>query len=215
MRILIGCEFSGIVRDAFIARGHAATSCDVLPTERPGPHLQCDIREIIELEWDMLIAFPPCTYLCNSSSKWLYDQRTGRIDQARWADLRKAARFFRELLEAPIPKIALENPVMHGHARNLVGRDYTQLVQPWMFGHAETKATGFWLKGLPKLQPTSDLQPIEAQIHSIGQRPDRWKERSRTLPGIARAMARQWGSADAERNQSSSLRNRVDAERRI
>lgn len=191
MRVLVACEFSGIVRDAFIAAGHDAMSCDLLPTERPGPHLQGDVRDLNLSRFDLLIAHPPCTYLANSGVRWL----EGGLNVERWDAMLESARFFRYLLEAPIDRIAVENPIMHRYGRAHVGRRQDQLIQPWQFGHPETKATGLWLKNLPTLQPTDIVPGREPRVHHASPGPDRWKERSRTLPGIAAAMADQWGSA--------------------
>jgi len=187
MRVLVACEFSGRVRDAFLARGHDAVSCDLLPTESPGPHIQGDVREILAEGWDLMIAHPPCTYLCNSGVSWLY-RRPGR-----WEKMREAALFFRQLLEAPIPRICVENPIMHKYAVEIIGRRQDQVIQPWMFGHGETKATCLWLKNLPPLRPTNIVEGREQRLHRLPPSPDRWKERSRTYPGVARAMAEQWG----------------------
>lgn len=197
MRVLVACEFSGVVRDAFRARGHDAMSCDLLETEAPGPHYKGDARDILEargydefrgrVPWDMLIAFPPCTYLCNSGVRWLHTQ------EGRWGKMREAAQFFSALLDAPIERIAIENPVMHGYAKEIIGQQQTQTIQPWQFGHGEIKATCLWLKGLPPLEPTDIVEGRKARVHRASPGPDRWKERSRTLPGIAKAMADQWG----------------------
>jgi len=182
MRVLVACEFSGIVRDAFIAAGHDAVSCDLLPSERPGPHWRGDIRPILRWDWDLLIAHPPCTYLAVSGARWM---------ALRPAQTEEALKFVRRLLEADIPRIALENPISIISSRI---RKPDQIIQPWMFGHGETKATCLWLKGLPKLVPTDIVDGREARVHRMPPGPDRWKERSRTLPGIAAAMAEQWGS---------------------
>lgn len=195
MRVLIACEFSGVVRDAFLRRGHDAVSCDLLPTDSPGPHHQGDVFDIIGDGWDLMIAHPPCTYLTNSGVRWLYS------DPLRWQGLVDGAVFFRELLHAPIPKVAVENPVMHGWAARIVGTSQTQVVQPWMFGHPETKATGLWLRGLPPLTPTDDVRDVmralpekeRNRIHRLPPTPDRWKLRSMTFSGVAEAMAEQWG----------------------
>jgi len=198
MRVLVACEFSGIVRDAFIAAGHDAISCDLLPSERPGPHVEGDVLAYLaeaHQAFDLLIAHPPCTYLANSGVRWLY--RNGR-DEQRWAAMGDGALFFRALLEAPIPRIAVENPVMHRHARELVGRRSDQCVQPWQFGHGEVKATCWWLKGLPPLRPTEVVEGRLPRVHHAVPSPDRWKERSRTYPGMAAAMADQWGSLPLE-----------------
>lgn len=184
MRVLVACEFSGRVRDAFIARGHDAVSCDLLPTEAPGPHVRGDIRALLTDEWDLMIAHPPCTYLAASGARW-------QSDPWRRRQMVSALLFVRRLLTAPIPQIALENPV-GAISRHI--RKPDQIVQPWWFGHDESKATCLWLKGLPKLRPT---QVVTGQLHDrIWRLPptaDRWKLRSITYQGIADAMAAQWG----------------------
>lgn len=182
MRVLVACEFSGIVRDAFIARGHDAMSCDLLPTERPGPHYQGDVRDVLDDGWDLMVAHPPCTDLAVSGARWFAEKRD---EQAA------ALAFVRLLLDAPIPRIALENPVSVISSRI---RKPTQTIQPWQFGHGEVKATCLWLKNLPPLVPTNIVDGREARVHRMAPGPDRWRERSRTLPGIAEAMADQWGS---------------------
>lgn len=193
MRVLIACEFSGTVRDAFLARGHDAVSCDLLPSASPGPHIQGDALDRLGDGWDLLIAHPPCTYLSNSGVRWLYGGRGQVRDPVRWANMEDGANFFRAMLEAPIPRIAVENPVMHGHAKAIVGRDQDQTIQPWQFGHGETKATCLWLKDLPPLAPTQIVDGRAPRVHFASPSPDRWKERSVTLSGIASAMAEQWG----------------------
>ena len=182
MRVLVACEFSGIVRDAFIAAGHEAMSCDLLPSERPlmGAHYQGDVRDVLDDGWDLMIAFPPCTYLAVSGARWFAGRRE---EQDR------AIGFVDDLLCADIPRIALENPVSVISSRI---RKPDQIIQPWMFGHGETKATCLWLKGLPRLQPTVVVGGRMPRVHYASPGPDRWKERSRTLPGIAEAMAAQW-----------------------
>ena len=198
MRVLVACEFSGIVRDAFTARGHSAMSCDVLPTESdPINHWQGDVLDVLGWGWDLMIAHPPCTYLANSGVRWLY--KDGEPDEDRWLRMADGAEFFRALLNAPIPRIAVENPIMHKYAREIVGRGPDQYVQPWQYGHPETKATGLWLKGLPLLTPTNVVDGREPRVHHASPGPDRWKERSRTLTGIAEAMADQWGRLPLER----------------
>ena len=182
MRVLVACEFSGTVRDAFIARGHDAMSCDLLPTEKPGPHYQGDVRDILCNGWDLMIAHPPCTHLAVSGARWFTEKRD---EQAEALD------FVRELLAAPIPKIAVENPVSIISSRI---RRPDQVIHPWMFGHGETKATCLWLKGLPLLEPTNMVSGREARIHKLPPTADRWKLRSLTYQGIADAMAEQWGS---------------------
>lgn len=196
MNVLVACEFSGIVRDAFIERGHAAMSVDLLPTERPGPHYTGDILNLLKYgvwtKWDLMIAHPPCTFLANSGVRWLYEN--GERNEDRWWEMEQSAKFLRRLLELPIPRIAVENPVMHSHARAIVGRGPDQCIQPWQFGHGETKRTCFWLKNLPPLKPTNIVEGREPRVHHASPGPDRWKERSRTLQGIADAMAEQWGA---------------------
>ena len=182
MRVLIACEFSGIVRDAFLACGHDAWSCDLLPTEVAGPHLQCDVRQILHDNWDLMIAHPPCTHLAVSGARWFRGHET---EQAQ------ALAFVKTLLEAPIPHIALENPVSVISTRI---RRPDQIVHPWQFGHPETKATCLWLKALPWLQPTNIVAGRNPRVHYASPSPDRWKVRSRTLPNIAAAMANQWST---------------------
>ena len=187
MRILVACEYSGIVRDAFIAKGHEAISCDLLPTEKPGPHYQGDIEDVLNDDWDLMIAHPPCTRLANSGVMWL-DRRN------LWNDMYKGADFFRMLLEANIPKICVENPIMHKYALEAIGGyKYNQIIQPWQFGHGETKATCLWLKNLPLLVPTKIVEGREQRLHRLPPSKDRAKLRSLTYRGFAKAMAEQWG----------------------
>lgn len=201
MDVLVGCEFSGVVRDAFIAAGHNAVSCDLLPAESPGPHYQGDVLEILDAGWDLAIFHPPCTYLTNSGVRWLSSEKD------RWKHLIDGAVFFRDLLNAPIPHVAVENPVMHRYAAKIIGQRQAQVIQPWMFGHPETKATGLWLRNLPPLEPTDNVkaemealpQHVRSRVHYASPGPDRWKERSITLPGIARAMAEQWNEVALSR----------------
>ena len=197
-RILIACEFSGTVRDAFRARGHDAKSCDLLPDEAgSNHHIRGDVRDILHDGWDMLIvAHPPCTRLCNSGVRWLSTPPPGRERAELWRELDEGAALFSTLWNAPIPRIAVENPVMHRHAKErIVGyRDPAQSVQPWQFGHGETKRTCLWLKDLPPLIPTDVVSGREQRVHRMPPGPDRWRERSRFFPGIAAAMADQWGS---------------------
>jgi hypothetical protein len=180
VKVLVACEFSGIVRDAFRARGHEAWSCDLLPTERPGPHYQNNVLELLDYGWDLMIAHPPCTHLAVSGARWFAE---------KVAEQEEALRFVRALLEAPIPRIALENPVSVISSRI---RLPDQVIQPWQFGHPETKATCLWLKNLPPLVPTDIVEGREQRVHLMPPGPNRWRERSRTLQGIADAMADQW-----------------------
>lgn len=197
MRVLVACEYSGRVRDAFIRRGHEAMSCDILPTDSPGPHYQGDVQNILGDDWDLMVAHPPCTYMTNSGVTWLHK------DPTRWAKLDDAAAFFKMLLDAPIEKIAVENPIMHKYAKERIGGvKQTQVIQPWMFGHTEQKATCLWLKNLPPLAPTNDVKAEMLQLpdnerqrlHYLPPSADRWKLRSTTYMGIAEAMANQWGA---------------------
>lgn len=204
MRVLVGCEFSGVVRDAFIGFGHDAVSCDILPTERPGPHIQADVRTVMNDGWDLGIFHPPCTYLTNAGARWLYwDGRNGRKAEQRWAQMKEAAQFFNDLAGANIPRLALENPIMHGHALELVGRKHDQIVHPWWFGHGETKATCLWLKNLPEIVPTNVVEGRRPVVHFEAPGPDRWKRRSRTKEGLAYAMASQWGSVPTSSAESA------------
>ena len=191
MKVLIACEFSGIVRDAFIARGHDAVSCDLLPTERPGPHIQGDVLEILDQGWDMILAFPPCTYLCNSGVRWLYNP-DGSRNEARWAKMIQGALFFKRILDADCEKIVAENPIMHKYAVEIIGCKQDQIIQPWQFGHGETKATCLRIKGLPLLEPTNIVDGREARVHKMSPGKDRGRLRSITYQGIANAMAAQW-----------------------
>jgi hypothetical protein len=190
MKVLIACEYSGTVRDAFIKRGHEAMSCDLLPTDKPGPHYQGNVFDIINDGWDLMIAHPPCTFLCNSGVRWLY--RGQERYEPRWKDMEEGIEFFMKLKTANIPKIAIENPIMHKHAKMFIGPQ-TQVIQPWEYGHGETKATCLWLKNLPALVPTNIVDGRVARIHKLPPSADRWKIRSTTYQGIADAMAEQWG----------------------
>jgi hypothetical protein len=195
MKVLIACEFSGTVRDAFAQRGHFAMSCDLLPSDTPGKHYQGDVRDLLGQCWDLMIAHPPCTFLSNSGAKHLYKnmRASNGINPARWADMERGAEFFKMLWRCAIPRIAIENPIMLGYAKRIIGSEQTQVIQPWQFGHGETKATCLWLKNLPALTPTNVVEGREARIHKLPPSPDRWKLRSATYQGIANAMAAQWG----------------------
>lgn len=195
MRVLVACEYSGVVRDAFLAKGHDALSCDLLPTEVPGPHHQGDVREILDQGWDLMIAHPECTYLCRAGQRWLNapdDDRPGKLKGApRYEAMDRAVEFFQLMAGADIPRIAIENPRPNNLVTPLIGKP-DQVIQPWQFGHGETKATGLWLKNLPPLVPTDIVAGREARVHLLPPGPNRWKERSRTFTGIGAAMAEQW-----------------------
>ena len=207
MRVLIGCETSGMVRNAFLARGHDAWSCDLLPADdRSNRHMVCDIRDILDWGWDLLaVMHPPCTRLCNSGVRWLHRPPKGRSLAEMWADLDAGAALFSACWNAPIPRIAVENPVMHKHAKARIENfePAAQTVQPWWFGDPAFKATGLYLRNLPPLVATNRLEPPKAgtgahkkwsMIHRASPGPNRWKLRSATFPGLAQAMANQWGA---------------------
>lgn len=191
MRVLVACEYSGVVRDAFIARGHEAMSCDLLPTEAEGPHYQGDVRDVLDYPWDLMIAHPPCTDLAVSGAAWFAKKRTVGAQQA-------SVSFFMKLAKAEIPRIAIENPVC---IMSKLWRKPDQIIQPWMFGHTEQKATCLWLKGLEPLSATNNVYeemmtlPVNKRqrLHYLPPSEDWWKERSKTYQGIADAMAEQWG----------------------
>jgi hypothetical protein len=195
MKILVACEYSGIVRESFNKMGHDAISCDLLPTEIPGNHYQGDVRDMLNDGFDMMIGHPTCTYMTNSGVCWLHK------DPSRWGKLDDAAEFFKLLWNAPIDKICLENPIMHKYAIERIGLKHHQLVQPWMFGHMEQKATCLWLKNLPLLTHTDNVKEKmmllpnkqRQRIHYLPPSENRWKERSKTFEGLADAMAKQWG----------------------
>lgn len=183
LRVLIACEYSGAVRDAFLKRGHEAMSCDLLPTDEPGPHYQGDVRDVLDYPWDLMIAHPPCTHLSVSGAAWFAEKRMDGRQQS-------AVSFFMQLAKADIPMIAIENPVC---IMSSMWRKPDQTIQPWQYGHGETKATCLWLKGLQHLQPTNIVEGREQRIHNLPPSEDRWKIRSQTFQGIADAMADQWG----------------------
>lgn len=206
LRVLIGCETSGVVRRAFAALGHDVWSCDLLPAEDgSNRHIRDDIRNVLDDGWDLLaVMHPPCTRLCNSGVRWLHTPPPGRTREEMWAELEEGAALFSACWRAPIERVALENPVMHKHARALLPRDLAkpQIVQPWFFGDPAFKATGLYLRGLPHLRATDRLEPPKpgtaehkrwSAVHRASPGPDRWKFRSRTFEGLARAMAHQWG----------------------
>lgn len=181
MKVLVACEFSGAVRRAFRVLGHDAWSCDLLPAEDDGQHIEGNVLDVLSDGWDLMIAHPPCTHLAVSGARWFKEKHR---------EQEEALRFVCRLLNAPVPRIALENPVSVISSRI---RKPDQIIQPWQFGHGEVKATCLWLKGLPRLHPTRVVGGRQARVHRESPGKDRWKNRSRTLPGIARAMARQWG----------------------
>lgn len=200
MKVLVACEYSGVVRDAFISQGHDAMSCDILPTDSPGPHYQGDVRDIINDGWDMMIAFPPCTFLSKAGARWLYKTK-GVIDEVRHGQGLEAREFFMEMLEADIPLIAVENPTP---LRVFDLPQHTQVVQPYEHGHPFSKRTLLWLKGLPELQPTNVISDYGVYLPSNTGGAKRGqsstytkimtsKDRSKTFAGIAQAMANQWG----------------------
>ena len=186
MKVLVACEFSGVVREAFRRRGHDAWSCDLLPAEDGSEfHIQFYVESTAYSgKWDLMIAHPPCTHLAVSGARWFKDKQQEQAD---------ALGFVRFLMDAPIPRIAIENPISIISSRI---RKPDQIIQPWQFGHGETKATCLWLKNLPPLKPTNVVEGREARVHKMPPGPDRWRERSRTFTGIAEAMAEQWGTTD-------------------
>lgn len=201
MKVLIACEFSGTVRDAFARRGHNAWSCDLLPTEKPGQHIQGDVLDYLDEGWDLMVAHPPCTYLTNSGERWM------KNNPERWEQRRAAVAFVKALWNAPIPRVAIENPV--GHLSSAFQLP-SQIIQPFHFGDPEWKTTCLWLRGLPRLRATKQVVPdmtvgggkrpgrIASRLHRLSPSPDRWKLRSLTYSGIADAMAEQWGNPSYE-----------------
>ena len=193
MKVLVACEFSGVITNAFRLKGHEAWSCDILPTDsNPDWHIQGDVLKQLDKNWDMMIAHPPCTYLCNSGVSWLHK------DESRWIELEKASEFFKTLLEYDIPKICVENPIPHKYGKL---PKYSQIVQPYEYGHPERKATCLWLKNLPKLKPTNNVKDEMLKLPKTQQQrtfyvpiKDRAKNRSITFEGIAKAMVEQWGN---------------------
>ena len=180
MKVLVACEFSGLVREAFAKKGHDVLSCDLLDSEIPGNHYKGDVRDLLGEKWDLMIAHPPCTFLAVSGARWFKDRKKQQVE---------ALDFVQELMDTNIPRIAIENPISVISSKI---RKPDQIVQPWMFGHGETKATCLWLKGLPKLKPTNVVDGREQRVHHMPPTEDRWKNRSRTFNGIAKAMASQW-----------------------
>jgi len=209
MRVLIACEQSGVFRRAFAARGHDAWSCDLLPAEDgSNRHITGDARDILGDGWDLLmVAHPPCTRLCNSGVRWLSTPPPGRTLAEMWAELDEGAALFAACWQAPVPRVAIENPIMHRHARARLPADLPrpQIVQPWWFGERAFKGTGWYLRGLPPLAPTDRLTPPApgtddhkawSWVHRAPPGPDRWRIRSRSFPGMAAAAAQQWGDLD-------------------
>ncbi len=196
MKVLVACEFSGTVRNAFLDTGCDAWSCDLLPAEdRSNRHIVGDARELLGDGWDLLmVAHPPCTRLCNSGVRWLSKPPNGKTLDQMWAELDEGAGLFSDFWNAPIDRICIENPVMHKHAKARIRnyQEFAQSVQPWQFGHPETKRTCFWLKGLPPLMATDVVEGRTARVHRMPPGPQRWAERSHFFPGIAKAMAEQW-----------------------
>ena len=205
MKVLIACEESGIVRDAFLARGHDAMSCDLKPTRRPGPHYEGDVLDVLGKGWDMMIAHPVCRYMANSGGRWLYlgGKKVNGRDEERWENMRAGAAFFNKLYNADIPKIVVENPIIHEHAQAIIGVKQSQVIQPWHHGHKEMKATCLWLSGdLPLLLPSNVVGPPPkdpeerkawAVVHRMPPGQERERLRSETKQGIADAFAAQWG----------------------
>jgi len=187
MKVLIGCEESGVVREAFAKLGHDAWSCDILPSRQAGNHTQADILSVLDKGWDLAIFHTPCTFLSNSGVRWLHER------PERWELMEKDALLFKACMDADIPKIANENPIMHKYAVEIIGRRQDQVIQPWMFGHGETKATCLWLKNLPQLQPTNIVEGREQRVWKMPPSEHRQRDRSVTFQGIADAMAEQWG----------------------
>lgn len=195
MRVLVACEYSGTVRDAFAKLGHDAWSCDLLQTDKPGNHFNCDVRDVLSKDWDLLIGHPTCTFLCNSGVCHLH------TDKTRWKKMEEGAKFFKLLWDAPIKKKCIENPIMHKYAKEIIGVSQSQIIQPYQFGHMESKATCLWLDNLPLLVPTNNVKEEmmklpknkRERLHYLPPSPDRWKLRSLTYQGFADAMAAQWG----------------------
>lgn len=209
MRVLIGCETSGVMRRAFAARGHDVWSCDLLPAEDgSNRHIRGDVRDHLNDGWDLLaVMHPPCTRLCNSGVRWLHKPPNGKTVEDMWRELEEGVALFAACWRAPIASVAIENPVMHKHARERMpaGLPKPQIIQPWWFGEPFFKATGFYLRGLSKLTATNRLTPPKpgtdehkkwSAVHRAPPGPDRWKLRSRTYEGIAEACADQWGQPD-------------------
>ena len=211
LRVLIACEYSATVRGAFASLGHDAWSCDLRESEKPGNHLKCDVREVLNDGWDLMVAHPVCTRLTNAGRRWLHNPPNSRTMVEMWRDFFDAVEFYELLRDAPIDHKAIENPIMHDHAKECLGSMNRQIVQPWWFGDRAFKATGWELFGLPRLKATDVLNPpmkgtLEHKewswVHRMPPGPDREKERSRFHPGMAAAIAEQWGSfSEKEKNK--------------
>ena len=191
MKVLIACEYSAIVRESFNQKGHDAWSCEILDSELEGNHIKGDVLKILDMGWDMCIAFTPCTYSCNSGIRWMYD-KDGVINKERYMNLLYYAGMLKAILESNIKKVCCENPIPHKYAIDIIGRKYDQIIQPWQYGHGEQKSTCLWLKNLPKLNPTNIVSGRNQSMWKMSPGPERSKERSRTFFGIAKAMADQW-----------------------
>lgn len=218
MRVLIGCETSGVMRRAFAALGHDVWSCDVLPAEDgSNRHIRDDLRNHLDAGWDLMaVMHPPCTRLCNSGVRWLHAPPKGKTVEEMWAALEEAVAFFTACWQAPIPRVAVENPIMHRHARERMPADLPkpQIIQPWWFGEPFFKATGFYLRGLPELEATNRLTPPKpgsaehkawSAVHRASPSPERWRIRSRTFEGVAKACAEQWGGHALEMYKRPNL----------
>jgi len=206
IKVLVACEFSGIVREAFRKRGFDAWSCDFLPAEDESSyHYQCDVRDIIDDGWELMIAFPPYTFLANSGVRWLWEDSNYMLASERWEKLCEAAKFFKKLLLFnDIPYLAIENPIPHKYALAMIGVKYDQVIQPYQFGEPYSKTTCLWLRNLPKLKPTKIIpkNQVRQQVWKEAPSDERWKNRSWTYQGIADAMAEQWGSYVRQKVQS-------------
>ncbi len=205
MKVLVACEYSGTVRNAFLQRGHEAWSCDLLPSEdNSSRHIIGDALGLLGDGWDLLIAHPPCTRLCNSGVRWLSSPPPAKTADQMRDELAEGAALFSAFWNADIPRVAIENPVMHKHAKALIVnyQEPAQSVQPWQFGHGECKRTCLWLRGLAPLMPTDIVDGREQRVHRMPPGADRWKERSRFYSGIAAAMADQWGSTIMEKTDN-------------
>ena len=201
MRVLVACECSGKVRDSFLDAGHDAISCDLLPSDSDRGsrrHIQGDVSELLNEEWDLVVAHPPCTYLCNSGVRWLHTA------PGRWAEMESAAQFFIKCLRANAKLVCVENPIPHKYAMEIIDERYSQIVQPWQYGYGETKATCLWLRNLPLLQATNIVSGREGKCHRLPPGPNRAKLRAVTYDGIAAAMARQWGTLNTGGNLANS-----------